>query len=105
VSEVGEESVDMSIHAGRAHALREREPLLVRFDEERRATALMGALDGTAGAEVRQNGETWEVLLACAKTDSMVAGVLDAVRRILAGDAGASAQILLDGREYIMEGE
>jgi hypothetical protein len=94
----------MSIHAGRAHALTEREPLLIRFDEAHHAAALMSALDGIASGEAHQNGETWEVLLDCAKTDGTVARVLDAIRSVLAGDVGASAQIVLDGRKYVMQG-
>jgi hypothetical protein len=95
----------MSLHAGRKHALREREPLLIRFLEERQAAALLGALDGIASGEVHRNGGSWEVSLAGAKTDGMVVSVLDAIRSVLAGDTGASAQILLDGRKYVMQGE
>jgi hypothetical protein len=95
----------MSSHAGRAHASKEPESFLIRFDEERQAAALAAALDGIAGGEVHQNGGRWEVLLDCAKTDGLVARVLDAIRSVLAGDVGASAEILLDGREYVMQAE
>lgn len=95
----------MSIHAGRAHAQKEREPFLIRFDEERHAAALASALEGIATAEVHPKAGRWEVLLNGAKTDGMVVRVLDAIRSTLAGDAGARAQILLDGRNYLMRGE
>jgi hypothetical protein len=95
----------MSSLAGRAHALKEREPFLIRFVEERHAAALVGALDGIASCEVHRNGGMWEVLLDGAKADGMVVRVLEAIRNVLAGDVGASAQILLDGRKYVMQAE
>ncbi|MGZ4391490.1 MAG: hypothetical protein ACXVRK_05125 [Gaiellaceae bacterium] len=95
----------MSIHAGRAHARKEREPFLIRFDEERYAEALVGALEGIAPAEVHPRAGRWEVHLDCSKTDGMVVRVLDAIRSTLADDAGARAHILLDGRNYVMQGE
>jgi hypothetical protein len=100
-----EESVDMSIHAGRAHAEKEREPFLIRFDEERHAAALVSALEGIPPAEVRRRAGRWEVLFVGGKTDSTVVRVLDAIRSTLAGDEGASAQILLDGHKYLMQAE
>jgi hypothetical protein len=95
----------MSIHAGRRHAEKEREPFLIRFDEERHAAALVDALEGVAIGEVHRRAGRWEVLLEGAKTDSMVVRVLDAIRSTLAGDHGASAQILLDGHKYVMQAE
>lgn len=95
----------MSLHAGLAHALNEPEPFMIRFAEERHAAALLGALDGIVSGEVHRNGGMWDVLLDGAKTDGMVVRVLDAIRSVLAGDLGASAQVLLDGRRYLMQGE
>ena len=95
----------MSIHAGRAHARKEREPLLITLDEERHAAALVNALEGIATGEVHRRAGRWEVLFEGAKTDSMVVRVLDAIRTTLAGDEGASAQILLDGHKYVMQAE
>lgn len=95
----------MSTHAGLAHALIEREPFLIRFSEEHHATALLGALDGIARGEVHRNGGMWDVLVDGAKADGMVVRVLDATRSVLAGDVGAWAQVLLDGRRYIMQGD
>jgi hypothetical protein len=95
----------MKIHAGRAHAPKEREPIVIRFGEERHAAALVGALEGIARAEVHRNGAGWEVRVAGAKTDGMVVHVLDAIRSTLAGDAGVCAHVMLDGRKYLMQGE
>jgi hypothetical protein len=95
----------MSIHAGRAHARKERAPFLIRFDEERHATALVSSLEGIALAKVRRRVGRWEVRFDGAKTDGMVVRVLDAIRSTLAGDEGASAHILLDGRKYVMHAD
>ena len=95
----------MSTSAGPARGIKEREPFLIRFEDQRHAAALVGALDGIARSEVHQNNGSWEVLLDGAKTDGSVVRVLDAIRSVLAGDARASAQILLDGRTYVMQGQ
>jgi hypothetical protein len=78
---------------------------VVKVDSETHARALADALDGLSGVGVQRTSSTWEVSIDGTKTDRLVAQVLDAVRSTLAGDTSASAHLLLDGREYTMQGE
>jgi hypothetical protein len=78
--------------------------VLIRVAEESQATLLAAELADYANAEVRRYGVRWEVALAGAKTDRLVAVALEAVQRSLDGDPSSTAQVLLDGREYRMHG-
>ena len=60
---------------------------------------------GIAAAEVECSREKWEVRLGSPTSDHLVGQVLDAVRRALAGDPDAIALVILNGREYQMQGE
>jgi hypothetical protein len=93
------------------------EPLRVRLAEERQAVALAQELVGFARLDVRPQNGAWEVTIVQPqgaawdltdedeKPDSLVTRVLDAVRLTLAGQPAASAQVFLDGHEYLMQGE
>ncbi|HET7758915.1 MAG TPA: hypothetical protein VFK62_03250 [Gaiellaceae bacterium] len=81
------------------------EPLRVRLGEERHAVALAHELVGLARLDVHSQDGAWEVTIQGAKSDSLVTRVLDAVRRTLADQPAASAQVFLDGHEYLMQGE
>jgi hypothetical protein len=81
------------------------EPLRVRLAEERHATALADELLGLARLDVQPQGGAWEVTIQDVKSDSLVTRVLDAVRRTLADQPDASAQVFLDGHQYRMQGE
>jgi hypothetical protein len=80
------------------------ETLLIRVGKESTATLLAAELADYASAEVRRYNGCWEVGLAGAKTDRLVAFALEAVQRSLDGDPCATAEVLLDGREYRMHG-
>jgi len=82
-----------------------RHPLVVKVDNEHHAFALAHSLADVPGLDVHRNSSAWEVSIEGTKTDRLVVRVLDAVRSALAGDASASAQVLLDGHEYTMQGE
>jgi hypothetical protein len=79
-------------------------PLRVRIAEERQARTLFDALEGMKDVELRPDDGGWEVSVTSSAADGLVQ-VLDAVRRVLAGQPAASAQVLLDGREYLLQGE
>jgi hypothetical protein len=93
----------MSMTVDRHHG--SEEPLVVKVDTEDHALALADALDGVPGLDVQRTSAKWEVSIGSTKTDRLVVQVLDAVRSTLAGDTSASAQVLLDGHEYNMQGE
>jgi len=81
-----------------------RELLRIRVAQESRASALADELAEFARVEVRPRGEEWEVGLAGAKTDRLVAFALEAVQRSLDRDPSSTARVTLDGREYRMHG-
>jgi hypothetical protein len=81
------------------------EPLRVRLAEERHAVALAHELVGLATLDVHAQDGGWEVTIEGVKSESLVVRVLEAVRRTLADQPTASAQVLLDGHEYVMQGE
>ena len=81
------------------------EPLRIRLAEERHAVALANELGGVARLDVNAQDGGWEVTGDGVKSDSLVVSVLEAVRRTLANQPTASAQVLLDGHEYVMQGE
>jgi hypothetical protein len=82
-----------------------REPLRVRLAEEEQALALARELTGIDGLEVEPEDGGWQVSVSDRGSDRVVVQVLDAVRRALAGQPSASARVLLDGREYQLQGE
>jgi 3'-phosphoadenosine 5'-phosphosulfate sulfotransferase len=82
-----------------------REPLRVRLAEEEQALALARELAGIDGLELGREDGGWQVSVSDRGGDRLVVRVLDAVRRALAGQPEASATVLLDGREYRLEGE
>ena len=81
------------------------EPLRIRLVEHHQALALSRDLAGIGRVEVIGGTGVWEVCLHGSKSDGAVLKALDAVRRILTGAPLASAEILLDGRHYQMQGE
>jgi hypothetical protein len=82
-----------------------REPLRVQLAEEEQAHALARELTGIDGLEVGRYDGGWQVSVSELGGDRVVVQVLDAVRRALAGQPDASARVLLDGREYRLQGE
>jgi hypothetical protein len=82
-----------------------KEPLRVRLNEEGQAHALVRELAGVDGVAVEQGGGAWEVTVGDGSGDRLVVAVLDAVRRALTGQPASSALVLLDGREYQLQGE
>jgi hypothetical protein len=100
---------EISKPAGSSHG-REREmgsvdPLRISFDEERHAVALARKLSGVSDVDLHPERDRWVVSLRARLTNNLVARVLDAVRRSLAGEPTASALVTLDGHEYHMQGE
>jgi hypothetical protein len=81
------------------------EPLRVRLVEEKQALALVRELAGIDGVEVHRDRGDWEVTLCNGNGEQHVVTVLDAVRRALTGQPTASARVMLDGREYQLQGE
>jgi len=81
------------------------EPLRIRVVEHHQALALSRDLAEIGRVEVIGRTGVWEVCLHGSKSDGAVLKALNAVRRILTGDPLASAEILLDGRHYQMQGE
>jgi hypothetical protein len=82
-----------------------REPLRVRLAEEGQALALAHELTGLDGLEVGREDGGWQVSISGRSDDRVLVHVLEAVRRALAGQPTASAKVLLDGREYQLQGE
>jgi anti-sigma B factor antagonist len=80
------------------------DPFRITVDEERQAVALAHELIGLSDVDLQGERDRWVVSLRARQTDNLVARVLDAVRRSLAGDPTASALVTLDGREYHMQG-
>jgi len=72
--------------------------------DERHADQLARDLAGLVQLSVAtQPDGTWMVTFKPASSHSEVVQVLDAVRRALGAENGASATVLLDGREYVLE--
>jgi hypothetical protein len=82
-----------------------KEPLKVRLNEEAQAHAVVRELVGVDGVALEPGGGAWEVTVGDGTGDRLVVAVLDAVRRALTGQPNASALVLLDGREYQLQGE
>jgi hypothetical protein len=81
------------------------EPLRIRVAEYHQAVALSRNLTEIGRVEVVGGTGVWEVCVHGSKSDGAVVKALDAVRQILTGAPLASAEILLDGRHYQMQGE
>jgi hypothetical protein len=81
------------------------EPLRIRVTEDRHALALSSELTELGTVEVIDGTGVWEVSLHGLKANGVIVKALEAVRRSLAGDPAASAEIVLDGRRYHMNGE
>jgi hypothetical protein len=81
------------------------DPLQITFDEERHAVSLAQKLSGVSDVDLHPERDRWVVSLRARLTNNLVARVLDAVRRSLAGEPTASALVTLDGHEYHMQGE
>jgi outer membrane lipoprotein SlyB len=75
------------------------------LSEEAQAHALVRELAGINGVAVGGVAGAWEVTVGDGTGDRLVVAVLDAVRRALTGQPTASALVLLDGREYQLQGE
>jgi hypothetical protein len=82
-----------------------RELLRVRVTQERHGASLAHSLSELDGLDVRCNISACEVTVDSIESDRTVIAVLDAIRDTLAGDLTSSAVVLLDGREYQMQGE
>ncbi|HEU5372012.1 MAG TPA: hypothetical protein VFU51_06455 [Gaiellaceae bacterium] len=80
-----------------------REPMSVRFTDQRHAASLAHALDGLGGLTVHRHTGSCEV--DGVNSDRAIVVVLDAIRDTLAGDPASSASVLLDGREYHMQAD
>ena len=82
-----------------------RDPMRVRFGEERHATALARELADVAGLDLHRYDGVWEVSVDRPLGDRLVVRVLNAVSTVLAGEPSLTALVLLDGREYQIEGQ
>jgi hypothetical protein len=81
------------------------EPLRIRVTEHRHALALSSELTELGTVEVSDRTGVWEVCLHGPKANGVIVKALEAIRRSLASDPAASAEILLDGRYHHMNGE
>ena len=81
------------------------QPFKIRLADECHAAGLARELAAIEGIRVDQNGDRREVVIGGAITDRVVSGVLDGLRRTLAGKPTATAWVFLDGREYQFEAE
>lgn len=82
-----------------------REPLRVRVADEQHAASLARRLNGHAGLDVQRDLGGYEIAVDGADRDQAILAVLDAIRDTLAGAPASSASVLLDGREYHMQGD
>jgi hypothetical protein len=82
-----------------------RQPLRVRVADEQHAASLARRLNGHAGLDVQRDIGGCEIGVGGADSDKALLAVLDAIRDTLAGAPASSASVLLDGREYHMQGE
>jgi len=79
--------------------------LRISVDEERHAVALAQELIGFSDIDLHPERDRWVVSLKAVPSNNLVARVLDAVRRSLAGEPTALALVTLDGHEYHMQGD
>lgn len=82
-----------------------RDPLRIRLSEERHARALERELGEVTRFDLRRRAGAWEVTVNGDIGDRLVVRVLNAVSSALAGDSTATALVLLNGREYQLQGE
>lgn len=80
------------------------DPFRITVNEERHAVALAQELIGVSDVDLHPERDRWVVSLGAGHTDNLVARVLDAVRRSLAGEPTASVLVTLDGHEYHLHG-
>ena len=81
------------------------EPLRIRVGEERHAAALADELAGLAPIEVGRTSDAWEVSIDGLQTSTLVVSTLEAIRRTLSGQPSATAEVVLDGDTYRIDGE
>ena len=81
------------------------EPLRVRLSEEHHAEAVARALRGLVGFDLQQSDGTWEVTVPAVMGDKLVVRVLNAIQSALNGGSNGHALVLLNGREYELQGE
>lgn len=81
------------------------ERLRIRFVEERHAVALAHELAELAPLEVGRTSDAWEVSIGGLQTSTLVVSTLEAVRRTLSGQPSATAEVVLDGDTFRLDGE
>jgi hypothetical protein len=81
-----------------------REPLKVRVEDESHAIALTRELADLRTVDLQPCDGAWEVSIEGLDSDRLIVRVLDAVRQILGASPDAAALVLLDGREYRLDG-
>jgi hypothetical protein len=79
-------------------------PFAVLFGTQVDADALAAGLDGIVRGVDRRTDGLWEVTLESSSDQKVVVRVLEAVRNVLGAEPSSSATVLLDGREYVMNG-
>ena len=82
-----------------------REPLRIRFVEERHAVALADELAELAPIEVGPTSDAWKVSIDGLQTRTLVISTLEAIRRTLSGQPSATAEVVLGGDTFGMRGE
>lgn len=81
-----------------------RAPMRVQFTHQRHAASLAHTLDGLDGLAVHRHTASCEIEVDGVNSDRVIVAVLDAIRDTLADEPASSASVLLDGREYRMQG-
>ena len=83
-----------------------REPLRIRFLEERHAVALADELAELAPIEVGPTSDAWEISIDDLQTKALlVISTLEAIRHTLSGQPSATAEVDLGGDTYRMLAE
>jgi hypothetical protein len=82
-----------------------RKPLRVRVADEQHAASLARTLNELVGFRVHRDIGGCEIAVDGADSDKTLLVVLDGIRDTLGGEPASSASVLLDGREYHMQGE
>lgn len=80
-----------------------RAPMRVQFTHQRHAASLAHTLDGLDGLAVHRHTASCEIEVDGVNSDRVIVAVLDAIRA-LTEEPASSASVLLDGREYRMQG-
>ncbi len=81
------------------------ERLRIRFVEERQAAAFVDEFAELAPIEVGRTSDAWEVSIDGLQTSTLVVSTLEAIRRTLSGKPSATAEVVLDGDTYRIDGE